>query len=223
MTKHGRNLSVCVCRQWHRNQDNNLVTADAVYIVRNPALCPNKANTWPIVTTGLVPTAESAPAPAGDTIATLLSPVLLCSYDSGCWEAYLNLFCSCHSCLSIYCCWGVYLRLYCMCSGCGCVNGFREAYLHLYCACSSCDSMTVAAGKRICTCTARVVAVFVWMDGCWEGCQCDLVWQITQMNVSCGRACSCILQMLLHELHKYSSACHAWTCMCYSSTVQQGS
>ena len=75
----GRDLSVCVCvcRQWHRNQDNNLVTADAVYIVRNPALCPNKANTWPIVTTGLVATAESAPAPAGTTIATLLAPDLL--------------------------------------------------------------------------------------------------------------------------------------------------
>jgi len=45
--------------------------------VRNPALCPNKANTWPIVTTGLVSTAESAPAPAGTTIATLLAPDLL--------------------------------------------------------------------------------------------------------------------------------------------------
>lgn len=53
------------------------MTADAVYIVRNPALCPNKANTWPIVTTGLVSTAESAPAPAGTTIATLLAPDLL--------------------------------------------------------------------------------------------------------------------------------------------------
>ncbi|DBA94256.1 TPA: hypothetical protein ACH3X1_001874 [Trebouxia sp. C0004] len=54
--------------QWHRNQDNNLVTADAVYIVRNTALCPNKANNWPIVTTGLVPTTEAAPAPAGDAV-----------------------------------------------------------------------------------------------------------------------------------------------------------
>ncbi len=53
------------------------MTADAVYIVRNTALCPNKANSWPIVTTGLVPTAESAPAPAGITIATLPTPNLL--------------------------------------------------------------------------------------------------------------------------------------------------
>ena len=45
---------VRVCRQWHRNQDNELVTADAVYLVRNTALCPNKANMWPIVTMGVV-------------------------------------------------------------------------------------------------------------------------------------------------------------------------
>ena len=71
------------------------MTADAVYIVRNTALCPNKANNWPIVTTGLVATAESAPAPAGIAIGILLAAVLLTPYSclpvSGCWEAYLQL------------------------------------------------------------------------------------------------------------------------------------
>lgn len=53
--------------QWHRNQDNELVTADAVYIVRNTALCPNKANSWPLVSGGLTELTTAAPAPAGDT------------------------------------------------------------------------------------------------------------------------------------------------------------
>ncbi|KAL3151843.1 hypothetical protein ABBQ38_012808 [Trebouxia sp. C0009 RCD-2024] len=51
--------------QWHRNQDNELVTADAVYIVRDPQLCPNKANSWPLVPNGLTMSSEAAPAPAG--------------------------------------------------------------------------------------------------------------------------------------------------------------
>lgn len=56
-----------VHRQWHRNQDNNLVTADSVYIVRNPAYCANLANSWPLVSAPLNQMNSAAPAPAGET------------------------------------------------------------------------------------------------------------------------------------------------------------
>ena len=41
------------------------MTADAVYIVRDPQLCPNKANSWPLVSSGLTMSSMAAPAPAG--------------------------------------------------------------------------------------------------------------------------------------------------------------
>lgn len=53
------------CRQWHRNQDNNKVTADSVYIVRDTANCPNVRNSWPLVSAPLVEENTAAPAPAG--------------------------------------------------------------------------------------------------------------------------------------------------------------
>ena len=70
-------MMACACRQWHRNQDNELVTADAVYIVRDPQLCPNKANSWPLVPSGLTMSSMAAPAPAGTHFA-LPCPALPC-------------------------------------------------------------------------------------------------------------------------------------------------
>lgn len=66
----GMQKGLVACRQWHRNQDNQLVTADAVYIVRDPQLCPNKANSWPLVSTGLTMSSMAAPAPAGNRACT---------------------------------------------------------------------------------------------------------------------------------------------------------
>ena len=31
-----------VCRQWHRNQDSEMVAVDQTYIIRNTTQCPNK-------------------------------------------------------------------------------------------------------------------------------------------------------------------------------------
>ena len=38
---------VFVRRQWRRNQDSNMVTADSVYITRDTKACPNKATYAP--------------------------------------------------------------------------------------------------------------------------------------------------------------------------------
>ena len=59
------------------------MTADAVYLVRNTALCPNKANMWPIVTSGLVELTTSAPAPAGNSPALACPALRMRSLDSG--------------------------------------------------------------------------------------------------------------------------------------------
>ena len=42
-----------------------MVTADSVYIVRDPVSCPNKANSWPLVSAPLVQEGMATPAPAG--------------------------------------------------------------------------------------------------------------------------------------------------------------
>ncbi len=75
-----------VRRQWHRNQDNELVTADAVYIVRNTALCPNKANSWPIASGGLVEETTAAPAPAGNCPALLCHAMILLCDVAASWR-----------------------------------------------------------------------------------------------------------------------------------------
>lgn len=81
------------CRQWHRNQDNQLVTADAVYLVRDPQLCPNKANSWPLLPNGLTMSSATAPAPAGKRPA-LPCPASLSLFCKSLWEQLFSI-CSC--------------------------------------------------------------------------------------------------------------------------------
>ena len=40
------------------------MTADSVYVVRNPAYCANLANSWPLVSAPLNQMNSAAPAPA---------------------------------------------------------------------------------------------------------------------------------------------------------------
>lgn len=131
-----------VCRQWHRNQDNQLVTADAVYIVRDPQLCPNKANSWPLVSTGLTMSSMAAPASAGNhdcTYVLMMSHHTLVGYHAcAVLQTHAPISVG-HACIRFHVadqnmCLIDVLRYMCRCHQDQCSHIWMIAFLHRSCA-----------------------------------------------------------------------------------------